>query len=495
MTLRFALHWFHLALLRGASLLAPAHLRAEWWQEWHAELWHVRRARAPLCGAWWPAEREVTAFCLGAIRDAVCLRCESRNPAASAKALHASAAQCIGWLTALLALSFLLALVLPGVRAQREQLRYRINPGIVLIGHLRSEENPAGTVQTSEFRAWKARQQRYFDTFAFYHTERERVWTDAGGRPRWNVAHASTNLFAMLGVPLRFAAPDPGSEMPSVILSCDAFEREFGGNPRVAGNIVRVGARDARIAGVAPCGAWTLPGAVDAWLLGPEGAMDADAPGYVVAHLTEAGRAEMEDSGAIITAFRPHGNEDDYVGIPVEGESRGPRDLYLFAALLAILALPAVTSVSMGESGFNPHRPSWKKRLFRWGFLCGKIALLLPIAYYVPLDLAYWHALAYPYAPEYVQLIATFAIGLFGMRWALLDQRRRCPVCLKCVTHPAHVGSASRTFLDWSGTELICTGGHTLLHVPGLPTSWFGSERWLYLDNSWDFLFAGSSEG
>jgi len=33
-------------------------------------------------------------------------------------------------------------------------------------------------------------------------------------------------------------------------------------------------------------------------------------------------------------------------------------------------------------------------------------------------------------------------------------------------------------------------GGHTLLHVPAQPTSWFSDQRWLYLDSSWQFLFA-----
>jgi hypothetical protein len=38
-------------------------------------------------------------------------------------------------------------------------------------------------------------------------------------------------------------------------------------------------------------------------------------------------------------------------------------------------------------------------------------------------------------------------------------------------------------------------GGHALLHVPGLPTSWFSTQRWLYLDTSWGFLFAGPGAG
>jgi hypothetical protein len=83
-----------------------------------------------------------------------------------------------------------------------------------------------------------------------------------------------------------------------------------------------------------------------------------------------------------------------------------------------------------------------------------------------------------------------FLICLFGLRWAIMDQSRRCPVCLRRVTHPARVGIASWNFLGWNGTEMICTGGHALLHVPSLPTSWFSRQRWMYLDTSWDFLFA-----
>ncbi len=35
----------------------------------------------------------------------------------------------------------------------------------------------------------------------------------------------------------------------------------------------------------------------------------------------------------------------------------------------------------------------------------------------------------------------------------------------------------------------------TLLHVPALPTSWFGTQRWLYLDTSWKFLLVGIGAG
>ncbi len=123
-------------------------------------------------------------------------------------------------------------------------------------------------------------------------------------------------------------------------------------------------------------------------------------------------------------------------------------------------------------------------------FLVIKLCLIAGLAYFAAVDIAYWNFADYSPSAEFLQFAATFTFALFGLRWALIDQSRRCPVCLRCVTHPARVGFASCNFLSWNGTEMICTGGHVLLHVPSLPTSWFSRQRWMYLDTSWGFLFA-----
>ncbi len=486
-------HAVHLGLLRAASLLAPANQRAEWLQEWRAELWHVRRERAPQRVVSWRAEREVTLFCLGAFRDALCLRPHAAIRERRTDLRSTSPAQCILWLALMLVASYALSLLLPGVRDASGASRGQIDPGLILIGHPTSSPASAATVSAAEFANWHARPQRYFDRFAFYSVARESV-TTADGNSQWTVAHATANLFSLLGARLRFSAPAAGTDDSSAgaILGCETFEREFDANPRIPGSVVRVGKQLVRIAGVAPCGAW-LPGKVDLWFLEPESAVAPASIGYVVAHLTALGREEMFGPTVSITAYGANDSAVDLFGTALEGHTRLPFDVYRFALLLALLCLPGVTSVSMGDYSFNSHRPSWPRRICRWSFLCAKVALLLPIVYYAPLDLAWWHISTASFASEYVQWIATFLLCLFGMRWVLLDQRQRCPVCLRRVTHPAQVGHASRTFLSWNGTELICMGGHTLLHVPGLPTSWFSAQRWLYLDSSWDFLFAGSS--
>jgi hypothetical protein len=166
--------------------------------------------------------------------------------------------------------------------------------------------------------------------------------------------------------------------------------------------------------------------------------------------------------------------------------------VFLFAIILACLALPATTSLPLGEYRVSSRKLSLSTRLRRWGFLFCKIALLLPIVYFISLDLAHLHATTDPITSEYIQLISSFSICLFSLRWVIRDQRQRCPVCLGKLTHPARVGEPSRSFLAWNGTELICIGGHGLLHVPEMPTSWFSEQRWLYLDSSWEVLFAES---
>jgi len=257
--------------------------------------------------------------------------------------------------------------------------------------------------------------------------------------------------------------------------------------------VIRIGNRAVRIAGVMPYGMWRLPGSPDAWLLERDSQLVHASPrarGYLLARLSPLGQDWMHGSWVPIVVRGAEDDDEQYYGVSFAGRLRGPWDLYQFALILALLALPAVTSVTMGESNYSSHRPSRRRTALRWAFLLAKFVLVAAIAYFASLDLAWWNSSNYSSLAESAQFMWSFAICLFGFRWALSDQRQRCPVCLRRVTHPAQVGLASRTFLGWNGTEMMCLGGHTLLHVPSLPTSWFSGQRWLYLDRSWEFLFA-----
>ncbi len=97
---------FHLAILRSAAVLVPETQRADWLAEWRSELWHVRRD---------PGGQNVTAFCMGAFKDAFWLRREDPCPDRQ-RFFVESPARCLSLLAALGALCFAAALLLPAAR-------------------------------------------------------------------------------------------------------------------------------------------------------------------------------------------------------------------------------------------------------------------------------------------------------------------------------------------------------------------------------------------
>ena len=482
------------ALLYAASLIVPSCAREEWRREWLAELWHVRRSCISIDETFsLEAQRAITSFCLGAFPDALCLRSQPIQPSAPPAHVHGSAGQTLLWLAAVAVICCVIAGLLPGVQAEKEAGRYRVKSNVLLIGDAAASGSGA-SISTELFRQWRTTRQRFFDDLAFYRVSRERA--EAGPTAMaWKVAHSTANLFPLLGLPIALAdMEDADQSVPAVILSRKVWIREFGGDSRVIGYTLTVGGARARIAGVAPAGSWQLPGAPDVWLLESDHQMAyeamTDVNGYVFASLSQRGITEWAGPTASIAARDRLDNGMDLYGVPITVPVEGPRNIYEFALFLALLALPAVTSVSLGESQLSSHRPTAKQGMWRFLFLISKVVLISVIGFYASLDIAYFSAPEYSPIAECLQLLACFSICLIGFRWAVADQRQRCPMCLRRVTNPATVGLASRTFLGWNGTELICMGGHALLHVPSLPTSWFSGQRWLYLDSSWEFLFA-----
>jgi len=489
-----AFRGFNLCLLWCASLFVPPWQRAEWRREWQAELWHVRQVCTPEGHLSLRREQEVAAFCLGAFQDAFCLSRESGQEKVPLATTRGSATRCMLFLTIVIAVSSGIALLLPGVRAELQSSHHPTAPNLVLIHNARYTQDSVPTISVEQFQAWKQRRQQLFDGFAFYRIAHEPISNGSHNQTLLGIAHASSNLFELLGLPLR--SPASGGEalpdLPKVVLSDEVWRKEFNGDPDIAGHVVTVGLREAVVAGVATAGSWRLPGKVDAWLLEPDVKMASHGEGFVVAHLTSSEARNLWSVNGHLTAPTPDGSMDDFLCVSLKDRTPWPRDIFIFAVLLACLALPATTSLPLGEYCLTSRKLSLSTRLRRWSFLGGKIVLLLPAVYFISLDLAYLRTTLDTVSSEYIQLVASFSICLLGLRWTLRDQRQRCPVCLGKLSHPARVGQPSRTFLAWNGTELICAGGHGLLHVPEMPTSWFNTQRWLYLDPSWDVLFVES---
>ena len=105
------------------------------------------------------------------------------------------------WLL-LVGASYGLARILPGVRAERSLPEVPVRSGLVLIENNNNDDSLT-TISSGQFEAWKERKQEFFDGFAFYRVSRESVNLGPVSKG-WGVASASSNLFALMGLPVRF---------------------------------------------------------------------------------------------------------------------------------------------------------------------------------------------------------------------------------------------------------------------------------------------------
>jgi hypothetical protein len=163
-----------------------------------------------------------------------------------------------------------------------------------------------------------------------------------------------------------------------------------------------------------------------------------------------------------------------------------PDTVGMFLAFAPML-LPA--QFTTGWGAFRCHPAPWPNRLRRGSFLLLKFALVLPVM------MCGWVVMIWigPAAALLAQM-ANYTLWFLTLRWVLLDQRNRCPVCLRLLTEPVRIGASSQTFLEWYGSESACPCGHGLMQVSGMPASYSASPEWHRLDGSWSGLFSPAAE-
>ena len=480
-------------ILNAAALLVPRKKRLEWLAEWRSELWHVWHACNERGSGTLHGKEEATAFCLGAFKDAIWFR-QGDDRAVPQRVLRpGTPSRCVLTLALIAAASALFAYSRPHVWSTARPDSYHVSADLVTIARGGFESTSSPNIELSEFLEWKQKATRIYRNLAFYQPAAMHPAAGNDLSSTMPVARASANLFEMLGVPIGFeTAPDLGQQRPRLLLRESVWQEKFNADPRVFGRTVKVDGEQAIFGGIVPDEAWRLPGRVDAWLLEGDDHLASALPdhlGYVLGQL-RAGAFRGEPGGRRqMYVPRKEDGYDWFVCESLVERVREPLSTFLFALFLACLALPATTSLPLGDYPAQSNQVPWSTRVRRWAFLAVKFSLIIPITYFGAMDAAYYSRSTDSVNSELIELFCAFWGLLFAFRWALRDQRKRCPVCLRMLTNPARVGQFSRNFLAWNGTELVCMSGHGLLHVPDIPTSWFGSQRWLYLDASWRGLF------
>jgi hypothetical protein len=392
-------------------------------------------------------------------------------------------------------ISLLLCLSLPGANKAIRPSPYRGADGLVMISSGGYSGAQLPSIRFEDYQSWKTSTRHLFTGLAFYEPMRKRVHFAQHRGVELSVGRASDNLFKLLDLPNPPVAAEPlhGQYAAKLFLSERVWRGPFGGDPRMIGSVTELAGQRVLVAGVISQDSCQLPGQLDAWLLEDEQQLDRlprHSRGFVLARVRTSAYRRQLDGWQYMTVHYEDGDGDRFDCISLAQRARLPFSIFLFTLVVAIIALPATTALPLGEYPRHSGRVPWAARARRWIFFWSKFAFVVPIVYLASVDLAYGVRSPSVTSAQYIQLALSFFGFLFAFRWILQDQRKRCPVCLRVLSNPARVGQASRNFLAWNGTELICAGGHGLLHIPELPTSWFGTQRWLYLDPSWGSLFA-----
>jgi hypothetical protein len=422
------------AIVHAAALLVPREKRKEWLDEWRSELYHV----AAECNSESPAHapQELTAFALGSFQDALWMHRESYLTTRRLFQIG-SPSRCELILATMAILTFAIALALPGVRKVIGPSPYRNQNDLVTIsrGGYTGEQSPS--VHLADYRSWSQNPHHLFTSLAFYQPLTRLVHTSQHEANELQIARASHNLFELLDLtvePINTPRISPATHLNSrepeayIVLSRSAWSKYFRSDPRVMGKSLAVAGELATVTGIISDESWPFPDRPDLWLLENNktlATLPSFTRGFVIARAQPSSFPNGPDGHRLLRVYRGGDGYDAFDCESLAAQVGRP-----------CLALPATTSLPLGEYPQHSARLPWATRVRRWAFLVTKVAWIIVIVYCVSLDAAYSSASMSQPVSQYIQLATTFFFSLFAFRWALCDQRKRCPVCLRALTNP-----------------------------------------------------------
>lgn len=481
------------AMILVAARLVPAKQREEWQREWRAEIWHRWQFLFHV-GAWDGREARLLIYaCLGAFADAGWhLTSEETLQNRVRERLR------LPW-TCLAGLGFLLlvlAVASAGLPATRSLFAFQeglASSRLIFIWLHPSAGGGDRGLPSDLPAAWRSHSQLLEDVAGF--TTGHREVSSANHRPaRLLVVAAEQSLFQTLET-----RPALGSvpKRTGVVLTDAVWRSMFHRDRAVIGAPVRIGRELYHVAAVLPKNFRFLTREPAIYLserfipaLPPTRMMVVARakPGVSVDRLDrELTRIAQDATYYFFRSEFRYASVNSTVWMPVF--------VFGITAALSALLVIAVSRVRIRRLRFAFRLENRRASLTRTAFFVAKAGLALAFVFLAGLEctrsqsallFASWDPANGPV------LVWFYILGTMGVWfWSLADQRARCRVCLRLLCFPVRIGCPGCLLLDWSGTELLCTEGHGVLHVPHLAPSWDEeSDRWIALDDSWQELFA-----
>lgn len=453
-----------------AAFLTPREQRSDWKREWRAEIWH-RWQFLWHAGMWDRHEKLcLVRGTLGAFQDAAWLLKAHESFGHGLREWARSPFTCLGALGILLLLTTVLT---GGLPATRELLSAR--SGLLFIWVHPSSGGRDKGLPPDLMPAWASHSHQLAKLAAF------QIGRPAGDQPL--LVTVQPEFFDVIGVkPAVGTIPKEGA----VVLDYRAWRSVTRANPAAVGAPVRVGGATYRVAAVLPRNFWILSRQPTVYIVqrqitsGLVFAVARAKPGVTQRQLDK----ELVKIGQDVCFYL------------LDSQLR-------YAAWTSVLLTPLrLFGIAVALAGLMaPLVFRFRLRAFRLAaarrtlFFAAKATLALAWVFTACLELSRSESailLASKDPGDGPLLVWLYVLGTMGVLfWAVADQRARCRVCLRLLAFPVRVGCPGCLLLDWSGTELFCSEGHGVLHVPHMAPSWDEeAERWISLDESWQGLFA-----
>ncbi len=487
--------WQCTLLLRTASLLVPAAQRAEWYKEWHAEVWHWLHFLSESGRLNQQTTLDLLRHCWGAFPDAAWHRFNQKKVLRAWYEVPRSARFCLGMCLSLLLVVVLLTGLAPTIRSSFRPLPFRQADRLACLSLHGSFSQLSEYSLFHDAANW-SQWARSTEMVAAY-SWRPVALILPDDVVRDISARVSPNFFQLLGngaaLGRVFAPGDETSCAGCVVITHRLWQSQFHSDREIIGKTISLDGRPATVLGVLPENFVFIFPEVSIWMLPGEGASATNPAHRAGAVLRMGQHVSLPQTAEEFRRFaRNAGYPEPQMDTFVSRARQGTR-LYLFFCALSLLGAIALGSSRLGGAKTRKLTLSLHDSFHWWGFFLLKTVLLLALCFVASLEFpsrvsiilsGSVHPLAGPFSTWLFLVMAMIALS-----WSLYDQGRRCRLCLKRLGHAASVGTPSYLLLEWWGTELVCSDGHGLLHVPEMRSSWQEFDQWVSLDESWKPLF------
>ena len=481
-------------LLRTASWLVPKTQRAEWYQEWYAEVWHWLHFLAESGRLNSQTSIELARHCWGAFPDAAWHRFNQKKVVRALDLVPRTARFCLSAILGALVLVVLVTGFAPTIRSGFKPLPFRQPDRLAYLSLNGSftKYDEANLFRVTEQWAQHSKTAEMVAAYSWHPVD-----LFFPHKVQAVSARVSPNFFELLGNTAamgRLFSSDDALGCPGcVVITHHLWTTQFHSDPKVVGMAISVDGRQGTVIGVLPENfVFTFPEA-SVWLLPGWGTITNNFAERTGAVLRLQPRVSLDQAAQEIERM---GHADGYKQLQMESfvsrAHRGAR-IYLFFAALSLLAGIALGSKRLGSAKTHKIKLSFRNTVRWWGFFVLKTLLLLAVCFVGSLELM--GKISIMLTGSVHHLVGPFSTWLFlvtamvALTWSLHDQGRRCRFCLGRLSNEASVGTPGYLLLDWWGTELVCADGHGMLHVPEMKSSWLEFDQWVSLDESWKPLF------